>query len=127
LAQVAERRGGLVADGAAGEGGRGRGQGAELPADTQPIGGCLAREATGASCPGGGGQASELMLPALATSIEDAAELALEAVDGGAQPLGVDIVIVRLEVEIADRALEAFEFDRHAGIIRTLVRAVKSP
>ena len=42
LAQVAERRGGLVADGAAGEGGRGLGQGAELPADTQPIGGCLA-------------------------------------------------------------------------------------
>src|SRR5437667_4626974 len=112
LAQVAERRGGLVADGAAGEGGRGLGQGAELPADIQPIGGCLAREATGASCPRGGGQPRQLMLPALATSIEDAAELALEAVDGGAQPLGVDLVIVRLEVEIADRALEPFEFDR---------------
>ena len=42
LAQMAERRGGLVADGAAGEGGRGLGQGAELPADTQPIGSCLA-------------------------------------------------------------------------------------
>ena len=59
------------------------------------------------------------MLPVLATSIEDAAELALEAVDGGAQPLGVDLVIVRLEVEIADRVLEPFEFERHAGIIRT--------
>ncbi|TMG45574.1 MAG: hypothetical protein E6H85_04650 [Chloroflexi bacterium] len=66
------------------------------------------------------------MLPALATSIEDAAELALEAVYGGAQPLGVDLVIVRLEVEIADRVLEPFEFDRHARIIRTLVRKVKT-
>src|SRR2546429_6649772 len=96
-AQVAEARGGLVGDGTAGEGGRGLGQGAELPADTQPIGGCLAREATGASCPGGGGQAPQLMLPALPTSIEDAAELALEAVDGGAQPPGVDPGIVRPE------------------------------
>ena len=72
LAQVAERRGGLVADGAAGEGGRGLGQGAELPADTQPIGGCLAREATGASCPGGGAQASEPMVATLPAPIEDA-------------------------------------------------------
>src|SRR2546429_9627688 len=91
-AQVAEARGGLVADGAAGEGGRGLGQGAELPADTQPIGGCLAREAPGASCPGGGGQPRQLMLPALATPIEDAAEPAPEAGDGGAPHLWGDLV-----------------------------------
>src|SRR5438094_2966732 len=99
---------------------------AELLADAEPVGGCGPRHQAGDGDPRAGGLAGEQVIATLLGLIENPAELALKAVDGGAQPPGVDLVIVRLEVEIADRALEAFEFDRHAGIIRTLIRRVKT-
>src|SRR5205814_8832442 len=98
---------------------------AELLADAESVGGCRPRHQASYGDPGAGGLAGEQVIATLLGLVEDAAELALEAVDGGAQPPGVDLVIVRLEVEIADRALEAFEFDRHDGIIRTSIRRVK--
>src|SRR5438093_9671190 len=99
---------------------------AELLADAEPVGGCGPRHQASDGDPGAGGLAGEQVVATLLGLVEDAAELALEAVDGGAQPPGVDLVIVRLEVEIADRVLEPLEFHRHARIIRTLVRKVKT-
>src|SRR5206468_12035231 len=97
----------------------------ELLADAEPVGGCRPRHQAGDGDPGTGGLAGEQVIATLLGLVEDAAELALEAVDGGAQPPGVDLVIVRLEAEIADRALEAFEFDRPDELIRTSVPKVK--
>src|SRR5437762_6441404 len=97
---------------------------AELLADAEAVGGCRPRHQAGDGDPGAGGLAGEQVVATLLATIENSAELALEAVDSGAQPPGVDLVIVRLEVVIADRVLEPFEFDRHAGIIRTSVRRV---
>jgi len=92
---------------------------AELLADAEPVGGRRPRHQAGDGDPGTGGLAGEQVIATLLGLIENPAELALEAVDGGAQPLGVDLVLVRLEVEIADRVLEPFEFERHVGMIRT--------
>src|SRR5438094_10655328 len=98
----------------------------ELLADAEPFGGCRPRHQASYGDPGAGGLAGEEVVATLLGTIEDAAELALKAVDGGAQPPRVDLVIVRLEVEIADRVLEPFEFERHVRIIRTEVRKVKT-
>src|SRR5207247_2591341 len=57
---------------------------------------------------------------------ENAAELALQAVDGGAQASGIHEIVVGLAIEIGDRTLECPEFDRHAGIIRTFVWNVQT-
>src|SRR5438132_93049 len=61
------------------------------------------------------------MLVALLGRRHGPAELALEAVDGGAKAPGIDEIVVGLAIEIGDRRLEVEEFSRHAGIIRTLV------
>src|SRR6266436_10164611 len=57
---------------------------------------------------------------------DDAAELALQSVDGGAEASEIDEIVVRLAIEIGDRALECPEFRRHEGIVRTLVWNVQN-
>ena len=62
------------------------------------------------------------MLPALATSIEDLAEGALETIDHGCQLLGIDKVEVGLSLEIAHCRLQPSELINHAHIVRNNVR-----
>src|SRR2546428_8483816 len=61
------------------------------------------------------------MLVALLGRRHDPAELALEAVDGGAQAPGIDEIVVGVTLEILDRRLELDEFIKHVAIIRTYV------
>src|SRR2546425_7204997 len=56
------------------------------------------------------------MLVALLGRRHDPAELALEAVDGGAQTPGIDEIVVGLAIEIGDRRLELDEFIKHVAI-----------
>src|SRR5437773_1291480 len=56
---------------------------AELLADAEPVGGCRPRHQAGDGDPGAGGLAGEQVVATLLGLVEDAAELALEAVDGG--------------------------------------------
>jgi len=55
-------------------------------------------------------------------SIEDLAKGPLEAIDDRCQLLGIDKVKVGVELEIASRRLQPFEFIAHATIIRNTVR-----
>src|SRR6059036_2109395 len=64
------------------------------------------------------------MLVALLGRRHDPAELALEAVDGGAQTPGIDEIVVGLAIEIGDRRLKLDEFIKHVAIIRTYVWVV---
>src|SRR6266446_9568683 len=66
------------------------------------------------------------MIAALPGRRDDAAELALQSVDGGAEASEIDEIVVRLAIEIGDRALECHEFRRHEGIVRTLVWNVQN-
>src|SRR5207253_9795343 len=61
------------------------------------------------------------MLVALLGRRHGPAELALEAVDGGAKAPGIDEIVVGVTLEILDRRLELDEFIKHVAIIRTLV------
>src|SRR5881296_1299106 len=61
------------------------------------------------------------MLVALLGRRHGPAELALEAVDGGAQAPGIDEIVVGVTLEILDRRLELDEFIKHVAIIRTYV------
>src|SRR5256885_8924239 len=66
------------------------------------------------------------MIASLPGRPQNAAELALQAVDGGAQASGIHEIVVGLAIEIGDRSLEVFEFSRHARIIRTFVCYVQN-
>ena len=57
--------------------------------------------------------------------IENSAELALEPVDDRGQALGVDAIVVGLELEIPSRRFQPFEFFGHHRILRNYVRAIK--
>src|SRR5256885_16629654 len=57
---------------------------------------------------------------------DDPAELALQPVDGGTETAGIDEIVVGFAIKFSDRRLEVFELNRHAQIIRILVRLVHS-
>src|SRR5947208_5363957 len=98
---------------------------AELLADAEPVGGCSARHQAGDGDPGTGGLAGEQVIATLLGLIENPAELALEAVDDGGQALGVDEIVVGLELEIPSRGCQPFEFIGHLRIVRNYVRKIK--
>src|SRR2546425_8568850 len=89
VAEVTERGCRLVADLALGQGGRGLGHRVQMLAHAQPIRGRVARHAAGASRPGSRRQPSQLVVAALAASIEDLAQVAPEAVDNSRQALRI--------------------------------------
>src|SRR6266550_7576823 len=66
------------------------------------------------------------MIASLPGRRDHAAELALQTVDGSAQPSRIDEIVIGLAIEVSDRSLETFEFSRHASIIRTSVWNVQS-
>src|SRR6266550_6235919 len=66
------------------------------------------------------------MIATLPGRPQNAAELALQTVDGGAEASGIHEIVVGLAIEIGDRSLEVFEFGRHARIIRTFVWHVQN-
>src|SRR2546427_12909088 len=66
------------------------------------------------------------MIASLPACTENPAELALQAVDGSAQAPGINEIIVGFAIELGDRTLETFEFNRHIWIIRTSVWNVQS-
>jgi len=53
------------------------------------------------------------MIPSLPGGTNDPAELALQPVDGGAQPARINEIVIGLAIEIGDRRLECSEFSRH--------------
>src|SRR5256885_1570395 len=73
------------------------------------------------SHPGAGALSGKQVIATLPGRRDDAAKLALQAVDGGAQTPGIHEIVVRLAIEIGDRTLETVEFRRHDRIIRTSV------
>src|ERR1700730_8799086 len=107
LAQVAEDRGGLVADLTGAERGSDPGQRLQLGADTQPVGSRGDRHAAGAADPGGGGDvATDEVLATLLDAPHHGREFELHRINQGPYPLG--IVVARLELamlEPADRRL----------------------
>src|SRR5437667_888737 len=98
---------------------------AELLADAEAVGGCGPRHQASYGDPGTGGLAGEQVVTTLLGTIENAAELALEPVDDRRQKLGIDEIIVGLELEITSRGLQPFEFIGHAHILRNYVRQIK--
>src|SRR5437870_8941064 len=85
VAEVTERGCRLVADLALGQGGRGLGHGVQVLGHTQAISGRVARHAAGASRPGSRREPSQLVIAALTTSVENATEVTLQAVDDRGQ------------------------------------------
>src|SRR6266550_7714385 len=66
------------------------------------------------------------MIASLPGRRDHAAELALQTVDGSAQPSRIDEIVIGLAIEVGNRTLECSEFSRHAQIIRTFVWNVQS-
>src|ERR1700736_196932 len=96
LAQVAEDRGGLVADLTGAERGSDPGQRLQLGADTEPVGSRGHRHAAGAADPGGGGDvATDEVLAPLLDAPHHGRELELQGVHKCAQTLGV--VVTRID------------------------------
>src|SRR5437899_2320568 len=87
---------------------------AELLADEDRSAARRPRHQAGNGDQGTGGLAGEQVIATLLGLIENAAELALEAVDDGGQALGVDEIVVGLELEILSRRCQPFEFVGHA-------------
>ena len=119
LAEMTDHRRRLVADLARTESLGDPGQVAQLLADTEPVcGGGLGHLALHRH-PGAGALPGDQMIASFPGGTNDPAELALQAVDGGAQASGIDEIVVGLAIEIGNRRLERPEFSRHARIIRT--------
>src|SRR5438552_687147 len=95
---------------------------AALRADAEPVGGRRPRHQAGDGDPGTGGLAGEQVIATLLGLIENPAELALEAVDDGGHALGVDEIVVGLNLEIPSSRFQPFEFFGHHRILRNYVR-----
>src|SRR5213593_324950 len=122
LAEVTDHRRRLVADLAGAQRLSDPGQVAQLLAHAESIrrrglGHLALRRHPGASALPG-----KKMIATRPGRRHDAAELALQPVDGGAQAARVDEIVVGFAIEIGDRGLERPEFDRHSDIIRTFVQ-----
>ena len=69
----------------------------------------MARHAAGPSRPGSGRQPRQLVIAALTASVENAAEVTLQAIDDRRQTLGIDNVKVSFPPKLASCILEALE------------------
>src|SRR6266705_266787 len=98
---------------------------AELRADAEAVGGCRARHQARYGDPGTGGLPGEQVVAPLLGLIENPAQLALETVDDRGQALGIDEIVVGLELEILSRRFQPFESVAHAHIVRNYVREIK--